>query len=264
MNRIATTALLLLGGLSLAACGSAATATSSKPTPSPTARVRNGAAGELVKITGTQLILSSTTGDATVDYTATTTFQRTSTGTLADITTGRCIVVTGQKDATGALIAAGVRLSSKVNGTCAAPAGGAGPGGPGGPGGGTAPTPSPGATPRPSFAAVAGEVTGVNGTTIKVTDITGAVQSLTVPTTVTVSKSAVAAATDLALHQCLQAQGTRDSAGVVTARSITIVPASATGCTFGGGGFGRFGGGRPGGGGGTPGGGAPPGGAAGG
>ena len=235
MNRIATAALITLGAISLAACGSTGTAAAAKPSPSPSPRVRNGAAGELVKLTGKELILSSTTGDAVVDYTDTTTFQRTSTGKLADITTGSCIVVTGQKDATGAFIAAAVRLSTKVNGACAVP------GGPGGQGNNPRPagTPSPGASPRPNFSAVAGEVSSVAGTSIEVRDVSGTVQQLTVPTTVVVSRSVLASSSDLALHQCIQAQGARDAAGTVTARSITIVPASATGCTFGGGGFGR-------------------------
>ena len=254
MNRFATTALLAVAGVVLSACGSAgAAATAAKPSPTPSARARGGAAGELVKITGMELILSSTAGDVTVDYTATTTFQRTGTGTLADVTTGKCVVATGQKDATGALIVASIRLSNKVAGACARPGTGGGPGG-----AGTPRTPRPDASARPNFSAVAGEVTAVNGTAIQVTDATGAVQSITVPTTVAVVKASVAAAADLALHQCIQAQGPRDSRGTVSARGITIVPASATGCTFGGGGFGRFGGGRGGGGGAPPGGAAPP------
>lgn len=259
MNRSVSATLVSLGLVTLAACGSAGgTSAATQPSPSPSARVRNGASGELVKITGTELILSSTAGDATVDYTAATTFQRTSTGTLGDIAAGKCLVAAGQKDATGALVVANVRLSTKVDGACAVPGGG-----PGAFPGRNRPSPSPGASPRPNFTAVAGEVTAVSGTGVQVRDAAGTVQAITVPTTVTVSKSAAASATDLALHQCIQAQGQRDGAGTVTARSITIVPASATGCTFGGG-LGRRGigggfGGGPGGAapGGAPGGGPP-------
>ena len=254
MNRIATSAALLVAGLALAACGSTAAAggSTAKASPSPGLRVRNGTQGELVQMNGTSLILNATTGDVTVVYDASTTFQKTSTGTFQDITVGRCIVATGAKDPSGGITAATVRLSDKVNGACAfgqGPAGGFG---------GTRTTPLPGASPRPNpgnLAFAGGEVATVSGTTITVKPPTGAVQTVVVPTTVRVSKSSLASASDLALHQCLSANGPRDASGKVTARAISIVPAGPTGCfTGGGGGFGGFGRGP---GGGTGGGGAP-------
>lgn len=256
MNRLASTSLLAIAGLAIAGCGTAASAGSSaKPSPSPSARVRNGAAGELVQINGTTLILNSTTGDLTATYDSSTTFQRTSNGTFADIATGKCIVATGQKDAAGAITVASVRLQPAVNATCAVLNR---PGGLGGPGGNR--TPLPGASPRPNRANLgfaAGEVTAVAGTSITIQPSTGAAQMVTIPTTATVSRSATASSADLALHQCLQATGPRDAAGKVTARTVAIVPAGPSGCFTGGrgGGFGGFGGG----GGAAPGAGAPPG-----
>jgi len=89
---------------------------------------------------------------------------------------------------------------------------------------------------------------------------TGAARTVIVATTVRVSRSSLASASDLALHQCLSATGTRDGSGKVTARAISIVPAGPTGCfTGGGGGFGGFGGFGRGPGGGTGGGGGAPG-----
>ena len=259
MNRIATTSALLVAGLALAACGSTATAggSTAKASPSPSPRVRNGTQGELVQMNGTSLILNASTGDVTVVYDASTTFQKTSTGTFQDITVGKCIVATGAKDPSGAITAATVRLSDQVNGACAF---GQGPGGGGG-FGGARPTPLPGASPRPNpgnLAFAGGEVATVSGTTITVKPATGAVQTVVVPTTVRVSKSSLARAADLALHQCLSANGPRDASGKVTARTISIVPAGPTGCFTGaGGGFGGFGrgpgGGTGGGGGGAPG-----------
>jgi hypothetical protein len=256
LTRLAGPALAALALLSLVACGgtAAASGAAAKTSPSPGARARNGTAGELVQMNGMTLILSATSGDLTVVYDTSTTFQKTSTGTFADVSAGKCIVATGQKDAAGTMTAATVRLTGKVNGTCAVAAG------PGGGGGGGNRTPPPGASPRPNrpnVAFVAGEVTAVKGTAITIQPATGAAQLVTIPTTATVSRSAAATAADLALHQCVQANGPRDAAGKVTARTVTIVPAGPSGCfTGGGGGLGGFGGGggRPAGGGAAPGG----------
>ena len=258
ISRIATTATLVVAGLALAACGtSAAAGGTAKASPSPSPRVRNGAQGELVQMNGSTLILNASSGDVTVLYDASTTFQKTSTGTFQDITANKCIVATGARDPGGNVTAATVRLSDRVNGACAF---GQGPAG-GGVGGARA-TPLPGASPRPNLGNLAftgGEVTAVSGTTVTVQPPTGAAQTVIVATTVRVSRSSLASASDLALHQCLSATGTRDASGKVTARAIAIVPAGPTGCfTGGGGGFGGFGGfGRGPGGGGGGGGGAP-------
>jgi hypothetical protein len=192
---------------------------------------------------GTTLVVNSQNGDITVVYSGSTTFQKTSTGTFADIVSGKCITATGQKDAAGTLTASTVRLTDKVNGACTFGAGqrqGA--------------PPTPRASPpagRPNFSFAGGEVKAVSGNAVTVVDSAGASQTVTVPTTVRVSKSAPAAASDLALHECITANGSKDASGKVTARAISIVPAGPSGCATGGGrGGGGFGGGGFGGGGG--------------
>jgi hypothetical protein len=246
--------IVIVGGtaaaLALAACGSGTAATSSSSTTStsrpagtgPGGVARRGAAGELAQINGTSLILNTTAGDVTVGYTTTTTITQTKTGVLADIVPGSCVVITGQKDATGTLVASSVRLSQPVNGACTAGVGNRGPGA------GTGTRPNPGGTPRatpapgqpvPSFAA--GSVTAVNGTAVTVQPTTGAAQAVTVPTTVTVSESSAASPTDLTVGDCIQATGAKDSSGTVAATSLSIVPAGPSGC-FTGGGAGGFGG----------------------
>jgi hypothetical protein len=250
MNRIVMTALLLTAVTGLAGCGAAASAGSSSPGASASPRFggRNGISGELVQMNGTNLVVNSQSGDVTVVYTNATTFQKTSTGTFADILAGKCLTTSGQKDASGALTATTVRLSDKVNGACrfAGPRTGAP----------ATARPSPPAG-RPNFSVVGGEVTAVSGNAVTVTASTGASQTVTVPTTVRVSKSSPATASDLALHQCITANGPKDTSGKVTARSIAIVPPGPSGCATGGrGGFG--GGGVPGGGGGAGGGLVPP------
>jgi hypothetical protein len=268
MKRLITIAGATAVVLALAACGStAAGSTSSSSTTSssnaaggrgPGGLARRGAAGTLAQINGTSLILTDTTGtDVTVDYTNTTTITQTKTGVLADIVPGSCVVATGTKDASGTLVASSVRLSPPVNGACTAGLGNRPPGaGTRTPSGTPRATPAPG-QPIPSFSA--GKVTAVNGTSVTLQPTTGAAQTITVPTTVTVAESSAASPTDLSVGDCIQATGAKDSSGKVAATSLSIVPAGPSGCFTGGrGGFGGgFGGGGRGFGGGAPPAGAP-------
>ena len=267
MKRLVITASGATMLLALAACGSGSAAGSSGSSASSNASgsangrgfLRNGAAGELVQINGMTLILNTQSGDVTVVYSDTTQILKTSTGTVADVVPGKCIVASGQKDATGAVTASTVRLIDKVNGSCSL---GNGPN----PNGTPNPNRSlnPNFTPNPNLALIAGEVAGVNGTAVTVTDRTGASHTMTVPTTVRVSKTSAASASDLSVGNCILANGSKDQAGKVTARTLAIQPAGPSGCFTGGfgSGLGRgFRGGAGGGGGiggGPPGGGPPP------
>jgi hypothetical protein len=85
-------------------------------------------------------------------------------------------------------------------------------------------------------------VTTVNGTAVTVQPTTGAAQTVTVPTTVTVAESSAASASNLSVGDCIQATGPKDAAGKVTATSLSIVPAGPSGCFTGGRGFGGGGG----------------------
>lgn len=258
--------------LALAACGSgtSASTTGARSTPTPQANGqgngarRGGTAGELVQLGSSSLVLNTQAGDVTVDFTSSTPVTKTHTGTLADVATGMCITATGQKDATGALTASTVVLNAKVSGSCRGPIGF------GGPGGGA--DRSPGATPRPTFtprpgtppvAFARGEITAVSGTSVTVLAASGTSTTITVPTTARISVTDSAATSDLTVGDCVLAAGQKNSSGVVSARSLNIVPAGPSGC-FTGGGFGGFGGFRGGGGGGGGGGFAGGGGGAGG
>lgn len=235
MNRIVVLVAVTVGMVA-AACGSGASAANTGSTsPSPGrggGQFRNGAAGQLVQVNGQTLILTGPSGDLTVTFTGATTFTRTSTGVLADIVPGQCILAIGHKDSTGVLTATTVRLSPKPSTGCAAGRFGL--------------NPSPGASPRPTpsgqlaTAFVSGEVTGAVGISITVMTATSGSQTITVPTTASVTTTVVASSTDLRTGECLRATGTRDSAGTVQATSITITPPgpSAT-CATGFGGSGR-------------------------
>jgi hypothetical protein len=248
MNRIIVV-LAVAAGIIVAACGSTAHAGSAaaSPTPDRGAQFRNGAAGQLVQINGQTLILTAASGDLTVTYTSTTTFSRTSNAVLADVVPGLCILATGQKDSAGALTAMTVRLSPKPSAGCGA-----------GQFGGANQSPPPGASPRPSpsgqpaMAFVSGEVTAATGISITVKTSAGGSQTITVPTTASVTRMSSATPTDLRIGECLRANGARDAAGTVAATTIAITPAGPSGtCATG------FGGGR-----GRPGAGAAPGAAA--
>ena len=263
MMRSALAATGVVATLTLAACGSstAASTTSPSSTASPNANARRGGtAGELVRISGSSLLVSTQSGDVNVSLGSSTPVTKTRTGSVADITTGACIVATGTKDASGALTASTVRISPMVNGSCT--------GFFGGPGGGPNPSrsPRPDNSPRPTGngtppAFARGQVTGVSGTAVTLQDAANnnAATTITVPTTVRVSVSQVITSTDLAVGDCVLANGQKDTSGTVQARSVNVVPPGPSGCFTGGAG-GGFGFGRGGGGGG---GGAAPGGSGG-
>lgn len=243
MNR-ALAMVVLAAGLVAAACGSApGTANAATTSPSPGrggAQFRNGASGQLVQVNGQTLILTGATGDVTVTISSTTTFSRTSTAVLADIVPGLCLIATGQKDSAGMLTATTVRLSPRPSTGC-----GTGRFGPN-----ASPNASPDASPRaapsgqPVMPAVSGEVTGVVGVSITVMTASSGSQTITVPTTATISRMLSASVSDLQTGQCLRANGTRDSAGTVQATSIAITPAGPSGtCATG---FGGRGPARPG------------------
>jgi hypothetical protein len=238
MNRslplIAVTAFLL------AACGSAASAAKSSPSPSGNA-FRNGASGQLVQVNGQTLILTGPNGDTTVTVTATTTYTKTSVATLADITKGSCIVANGQKDATsGAITATNVRISPKTAAGCAARpfAPGATPGT--GPPANATPRPSPSGQPNAAF--VTGEVTAASGTSVTVKTASGGTQKITVAAAATITATSEVTPAALQNGQCIRANGPRDSAGNVQATSVTITPAGPSGTCTAGAGRGGFGG----------------------
>jgi hypothetical protein len=247
MNRFVP--LIAVATFALAACGSAASAARTSPSPSGANAFRNGASGQLVQINGQTLILTGPNGDTTVTVTAATTYTKTSIATLADITKGSCIVAQGQKDpASGAVTVTNVRISPKVATGCAAP--GFGPGA--NPGGFSPPA---NASPRPTpsgqanLAFVTGEVTAVSGPSITVKTAAGASQTFSVASAATIADTADVTVAALQDGQCLRANGAKDSAGNVQATSVTITPAGPSGtCTTGGGGRGFGGGNRPGGG----------------
>jgi hypothetical protein len=137
--------------LVLAACGSAATASSSSPSGSPATggAFRGGSAGQLVQINGQTLTLSGANGDITVSYTSATAITKTedsaqarllaparvpgrtqsSSTTAAALQVGQCVRATGSPDASGAVQATALTITpAGPSGTCSTGFGGSGRG----------------------------------------------------------------------------------------------------------------------------------------
>jgi len=239
--RVATVAALGGLGLLIVACG-----TTSSAAPGGYGRFRDGnlTDGSLASLSGSTLVLSTSSGDVTVDFTSSTPISETGTGSVSDITVGSCITATGS-DASGTITASRVTVSAEVNGAC--PATSFTGGNPGGFGGGR---PNFTFAPRPSggfisdFASVRGVVTAVSGTAVTVQPSSGSSQGITVPSTASVSTTTTGSASDLVSGACVAAVGPRSSSAVVTASSLLIEPAGPSGCFTGGSGFGGLGGGE--------------------
>ncbi|MFI5283966.1 MAG: DUF5666 domain-containing protein, partial [Candidatus Dormibacterales bacterium] len=211
---------LVAAALVVAACGSAATAgvVATSPSPSAGAGFRGGASGQLVQINPQTLILTGPNGDVTVTYSSATTVTKTSLAALADIAVGMCVNATGQKNASGAIVATTVTVSPGTANGCPVRA---------------IPTPSPGASPRPSpsfspppgfanRAFASGQVTAVSGTSMTVHTVASGDVTVVVPSTATVTRSAVVNLAALQTGQCLSAIGPKDSSGNVQANALTI------------------------------------------
>lgn len=239
----------------VAGCGtSAASPSSSANSAARGGLAGRGADGQLVKISGTTLVLNSTaTGDVNVSYTTATTITQTSTGSFDDITVGLCARISGPRDSTGAVTVTSVALSHAVAGKCAVAAfvggGGVGASGRAFPSGGAFPSGRafPSGSARPGGfgggAGLSGIVTAVSGTSVTIKEAAGTSVTETIPTTTTVTETDTVTPAALTLDSCVLAIGAKNSSGTVAATALTIEPAGPSGCFSGGrGGFGGGGG----------------------
>lgn len=242
-------AVAVLGGalvLALAACGSSSggsAAPASQP-PSAARGARGGpaASGTIAAVEASDIqVQNPSNGQVTVKFSGSTMFTQRGTATLAEVTTGSCVVVTG----TGtSLVARAVEIS-------AADANGCGLGA-GAPGGGARPQNGNGngAPPsRPSRAPASGAPNQARPTVGKVTAVTstgftvqednrqtGATSDVqvAVDSGTTYGKTTPADASALKVGECVAATGQTDDTGAVTARTIAISQAGPNGCVVGG------------------------------
>jgi hypothetical protein len=116
-----------IAALLLSACGNmgkAATSTaaagvaSPRPTRGPG---QNGVAGQITNVSTGSLVVKAQSGDVNVAFGSSTGVLKTSTGALSDIVAGACTLVTGQRDAGGAITAFMVQVQLNMNGNCTTP-----------------------------------------------------------------------------------------------------------------------------------------------
>lgn len=214
-----------------------------------------GADGTVAAVSGsTAQVQNPQTGQVAVSWTASTRFTKQVSASLSAVKTGECVMVSPTQTSTRpgsgttqptAITAATVRISEPVSGSCSA----FGRGGPGGGrpsfsqggDGGTFPPPSGAPSGFPSggpgggrtlraFGAF-GTVTAVSGTGFTVrsalpSGIGGSSGSSSIAVTVnrstTYSTDATGKASDVKVGVCLRAQGSTDSTGAVTARTVAI------------------------------------------
>lgn len=203
-----------------------------------------GTSGQIADVEGDVLqVRSQMSGQVAVTVADDTAITDQAAATLADVTTGVCVVVrsgsTDQDATPTAVTAASVSISPAGEGGCAAAAGpgggGPGSGGPGAtgerpsgmptdrPSGMPTDMPSggPGGGGRPGGRGVGGEVTSVSDTGFVVTGTDGEV-SVTVGDDTSYSQQVAATATALEVGRCVRVDGDADDAGAVTATSIQV------------------------------------------
>jgi hypothetical protein len=276
-RRVAALSALGVAALAMAACGASSTAsTTSSSSPAggsgagggATQRQFPGASGTIAAINGDSLEVQNTSsGQTTVTYTSSTTFDQTVTSSASAVTVGACISAFGKPTSTsssskggfgGPVTATTVSITPPTSGSCSTglggfggrPAGGGTTGGaPSGgeiPGGGSGQRPGGGSgfsgRANGQFGAASGTVAAASGSTVTVTETNPTTKKtssvvVTLLSSTTFTQRTVAASTDLAVGKCAQAQGAADSTGAVAARSITISTPGANGCTSGLGGF---------------------------
>ncbi len=232
----------------LAGCGSIGSsaspaASAAKASPSP-GQGGNGIVGQLVQLNSGKMTISDQAGEVTVTFDSTTSVVQSGSGSLADAAVGTCVLAAGTSDPSGAVTASTFQVQLNMNGNCAAAAGFGGQGGQGTRTGRGSPAPgaSPGANrPPANQTLVRGKVASVSGDTVVVQPDTGAPVTVTVPSTVRITRLVSSTSARLAVGECITANGQRDAAGTVKARTLLISAPGPNGCTRGGFGGGRLG-----------------------
>ena len=220
-----------------------------------------GASGKVAAVSGKTAQVQSTDSQTAVTWTSSTRFTREKKVTAAAVKVGACVMAMPARTATSSspsspsdsstVAAATVRILS-ASGDCTSGLGGRFRSGSGGGfGGGTPPSGMPSGAPTnlPSagggavrfggFGAI-GKVTAVSGSGFTVSaDRNGSTTKVAVTTSssTTYTENAKASASDVKVGTCMTAQGSTDSTGAVTARTVALSDAVNGSCTLGLGGF---------------------------
>ena len=199
-----------------------------------------GANGKVAAVDGSTAQVQGMEGQVAVTWNASTTFTKQVSAGLSDVDVGDCVLVgsDAEPSADGAgpvteVTAASVRITAKTDGSCGP--GVRGPGGSDGAGGGPqfdgSPPDAPGgASPQiRGFGGAVGEVTAVSATGFTVASVMpGSDDETAVAVTVddgtTYTTMAPGVASDVEVGVCVQADGSADEAGAVTAETIAVSP----------------------------------------
>jgi hypothetical protein len=209
-----------------------------------------GANGKVAAVDGsTAQVQSQQDGQVAVTWNGSTTFTRQVDADLSDVEVGSCVLVAPDElpatddanpptEMPTEVTAGTVRITAKVDDSCeaqlAGPGGPAGPAGPPGDGQPPAGAPQGGAGEGPPMqvrgaAGAMGEVTAVSATGFTVastrpdSDATTTV-AVTVDGDTTFTTTAAATAADVEVGVCVQASGTSDDTGALTATRIAVSP----------------------------------------
>ena len=263
-----TLTFALAGSALLAACGGTSTSSAAPTTTTPAASspapgagggpgggFAPGASGSVASISGASMeVQNPRTGQVTVSWKPSTTFTTTVDVTASAVTAGDCVTVTGTAS-NGTIVARSVSVSRPSGATCTR---GAGLGGrrPGaGAFTGSRAGGRSGAFAGTNFSFAAGKVTSVSAGQLMLIGSTTTGRSATAPRPATSSTVKVqtgsstvytetrrAAASALAVGDCVTANGATDSTGAVTASVVRITSTGGKACTtgFGGRGGGAF------------------------
>ncbi len=218
--------------------------------------------GMLSALTGSTLSVQARNGrSTTVVVTGSTVYQQTKSATASDVASGDCVRVVGTGSAASGIQATTVVITKPTSKGCVPGIRAAGNGsgfagrrfGNGTPGSTpfTRPNGSAGTVPT-NVAAAFGTVSSVSGDQLTVkqqapetnrkTKVKAGKVSVTLTGTTTFTQTVKGAAADLSVGSCVAANGTVDSLGTITAKSVTISQPQNGSCGGGLGGFGGFGG----------------------
>lgn len=177
--------------------------------------MQGGVAGQITRLGGGSLVVRGPSGNVSVTYSPSTNVLQTSSATQSSIIAGACVVVTGKREPGGPVTADTVQVQYNMNGHC---------------------TPLPGVvlgTNVPgSTVNLRGKITSVGASSFVMEPVTagGAVVTVNVPSTASISRLDAASTSRLAVGQCIRLNGQQDASHVVHARALIITVAGRAGC----------------------------------
>ena len=233
--------LLVLLAVLVAGCNipyiSSSTSSTTSATACPSPVPFQTASGTIQSINGTTLLIAAANGSTvTATYTSTTRFTRQARVALAALQNGAFVFVAVTQNADNSYTATRISLSNAAANAGTRPGGGFGGSGRRG-GNGSACGGRRGtfggnggqdlAGGNGSTRGISGTVSQLKGNTLTVTDTNQADYTITLNSTTQIIQTSQAAATSLQVGLKVNLVGSRNAQGVLTARSVTILPSGS-------------------------------------